>query len=281
MSQEILELLSRYKLLSDKQTHHIIHGYTGMPIEDVKTSLNTLVETGKIYKKRCAVVPFLCTEDYYYTDDYPQNIQQKIFCENLFPDDLNTELPPTIAGYFSFARPLEKFDKYAVHGVIEEDIRLMNHLNWLVGEAVKLGCVSLPQKAKDAFSSGRLHESSGVEKIHIHCESVEDFYLDKEQVIWWRLLDSADAEKELQDERVRTYITSQFFHLLFTRPEFLKDGSLFDREFVKAVHPGLTCIHDIAAITDDKKEQMRLFTETTNQMGKKPDIDMPDDLSLS
>lgn len=279
---EILDLIGRYHILSPKQLHHIMHSYTGVALDGILRELASLERKGVLVSSKHVVAPSPVAYFYYKRPDslFTGGV---VSYENTKPHmDTLVDAPPSLGFYLNAARPLEALDKAAMHDLIAQDIAMTNHLNDLVEKAVNVGATDFPDEMSLAFTSTVLLNKSLEEQgISIHKYNLEEYYIDQEQHAWSGFLRNVDGANQLQDAGLRQYIAMQFPHLLFDRPDLLEDGNVFDRAFVKSFHPGLTCIHDIAALTDDDDERIALFLAAVDQLGADKTATLPDDIGFT
>lgn len=281
MDNALLTLIQRYQHLSIEQLHHMTHGFMPQKVDALKDALDNMSARGLVVAKKLTVPPNYKTQDYY---TCPATAESKVTVVNyeyikpsLFA---KMDANPTLGLYFNAARPDIAVAENAVDALVAEDIDQTNNFNEVVKAAVRLGAVSLPGFAEIAVSSTFIQNKSDKEDIAIHEYSLEDYYIQNEGSAWRQLLESDKAHVELADIRLRQYVTSQFFHMLFTRPDFLEDGNIFDKAFVRSVHPALTCIHDIVLLTNDPKEQHDLFLAAMSNDGTSSKGELPDGFSM-
>lgn len=274
-------LIQKYQHLSLEQLHNMTHGFMPQRLNYLKDTLDAMEASGSVVTTKLMIPPSYKTQDYYSclgaTPYKASPVNYQYIKPELFA---KMNACPTLGLYFNAARPDIEVSADALDALIVEDIAQTNYFNEVVKAAVGLGAASLPKFADIAVSSTFIRNDSDQYDISIHEYSMEDYYIQNEGSAWRQLLESDNAHLELADIRLRQYVTSQFFHVLFTRPDFLEDGNLFDKAFVRSVHPALTCIHDIVLLTDDVKEQHELFVTTMSGAGPSAIGGLPDGLSM-
>lgn len=281
MDKTLLRLVQQYQHLTAEQLHNMTHGFMPQKLVILEQTLDHLRVRGHLSSRKLLVPPDWREQDFYVSTAAALRGGLVVDYEYVMPTVFQKKnATPTLGLYIDAARPNIDVSEQELDAFIADDIALTNQLNAVTKAAVDCGAVSLPKFMEIAVSSTLLSNESKEKGISIHEYSLEDYYVSNEGAAWRQLLESDNAVTELADTRLRQYITSQFFHVLFTRPDFLEDGNIFDRAFVRAVHPALTCIHDIVSLTGDAKEQHELFMTAMNGPVQSETGSLPDGFSM-
>lgn len=276
--------MERYKIASEYQLDHLMHGLDGYDADAISSTLNKM-SRGKILERARLRT---CMDErlrfYYFHSKTSQTHMGTVPYENLLPNLSLKNKPQSVFGLYVNAgrvRDVETLD--ALHVLVAQDNAMTTELNTFVGRVKELGATKFGHYIERAIDAMHIYEPTTIVEYRFHRYSLEHYMFAIEAEAWSRLFANTSAKDQLASLDLRAYIVEEFPYVLFDRTDLLEPDNLFNRNFVTSVNKELSCIYDIVGISDDHEERLVLFDAAmaaTRKSHQNDGLTLPTDLSM-
>lgn len=284
MSILVKDLMAQYKIASEEQLDHLLHGLDGFDAETIGSTLHQMRRRKILRSERARTCMDERLRSYFFESSASKGHMGTVPYGNLLPNLSLKNKPQSVFGlYVNAGRVRNVQTLEALQALVSLDNAMTTELNTFVGRVKELGATKFGNYIERALDAAHIYEPTSIIEYRYHKYSLEHYMFAIEAEAWSRLFSNSSASEQLASQDLRSYIVEEFPYVLFDRTDLLEPGNLFDRDFVTGVNKELACIYDILSISSDPEERLTLFDAAmaaTSRASPPDEWSLPNDFSI-